>query len=367
MASSWQVRANIRNAARSTGPKSVEGKDNSRRNAVTHGFYASVVDDRSGDPDFETERNNWIESFSPRNETTRELADVAFFNLKRLNRLYDVEEACVSLKARAACDAFDLQRREAIDAAEADLIEKPYANYILLTSTVVGCERMIEILDRLDARLENGSWDDECLLLLRAARGKGGESRDKFLKAASDFVIRHQPKMPNEKSAASLLDEALGVVPEPIADPELDLSEQDSKRLIKAWEILLERIEEDRGELNLIKGELEGEDDHTRRLYMVKSQMDFGPEGQTLRRCIAQATQAFHKSYANLQKASGVDLSKTTGPVAAQPQSPPPPAPKPPERIEPKSKPVDFVGSGAMNGLMNFSVGRAPEMVTSRR
>jgi hypothetical protein len=43
MATQAQINANRRNAKKSTGPKTQEGKNRSRMNAVVHGRYARVV------------------------------------------------------------------------------------------------------------------------------------------------------------------------------------------------------------------------------------------------------------------------------------------------------------------------------------
>jgi len=43
MATAAQIEANRRNAQRSTGPKSDEGKDRVRRNALKHGMAARTV------------------------------------------------------------------------------------------------------------------------------------------------------------------------------------------------------------------------------------------------------------------------------------------------------------------------------------
>jgi hypothetical protein len=58
--SARQVAANQRNALLSTGPRTAEGKENSRKNALKHGLCALVLDVPGEDPDvFDTRLQDW--------------------------------------------------------------------------------------------------------------------------------------------------------------------------------------------------------------------------------------------------------------------------------------------------------------------
>ena len=57
--SARKIEANRRNAAKSTGPKSIEGKEKSRRNGWTHGMAAVVVVPEEETAAFEAARAEW--------------------------------------------------------------------------------------------------------------------------------------------------------------------------------------------------------------------------------------------------------------------------------------------------------------------
>jgi hypothetical protein len=91
MSSQKQIEANRRNALKSTGPKSDEGKAQSRMNALRHGLTAAqAVLPNEDENDYEKFREGMLESYAP--EDSAELAIVeelvnANWRLLRLHRV----------------------------------------------------------------------------------------------------------------------------------------------------------------------------------------------------------------------------------------------------------------------------------------
>ena len=91
MSSQKQIEANRRNALKSTGPKSGEGKEKSRMNALRHGLTAGqAVLPHENEDDYEKLREGMLESYAP--SDAAELAIVeelvnAYWRLLRLHRV----------------------------------------------------------------------------------------------------------------------------------------------------------------------------------------------------------------------------------------------------------------------------------------
>src|ERR1700757_509638 len=91
MISDKQLEANRRNALKSTGPKSEEGKAKSSMNALRHGLTAAQAvlphEDQHG---YEKLREGMLESYAPENPAEQaiveELAN-AYWRLMRLHRV----------------------------------------------------------------------------------------------------------------------------------------------------------------------------------------------------------------------------------------------------------------------------------------
>jgi hypothetical protein len=74
MSSLRQIDANRQNAAKSTGPKTNEGKRQSRRNAVRHGLTAETVVDALEDPaDYKAFEASVAAGYDPQTAVEREL------------------------------------------------------------------------------------------------------------------------------------------------------------------------------------------------------------------------------------------------------------------------------------------------------
>jgi hypothetical protein len=91
MSTQKQIDANRRNALKSTGPKSDEGKAHSRMNALRHGLTASqAVLPHENEDDYEKLREGMLESYAPADPA--ELAIIeelvnAYWRLLRLHRV----------------------------------------------------------------------------------------------------------------------------------------------------------------------------------------------------------------------------------------------------------------------------------------
>jgi hypothetical protein len=91
MSSQKQIDANRRNALKSTGPKSDDGKAKSRMNALRHGLTAGqAVLPHENEDDYEKLRNGMLESYAPENPAEQALIEElanAYWRLMRLHRV----------------------------------------------------------------------------------------------------------------------------------------------------------------------------------------------------------------------------------------------------------------------------------------
>ncbi len=102
MATQKQIEANRRNAQKSTGPKTEEGKTKSKFNALKHGMTAEVAvlphEDKTS---YEEIRQATIESYQPANGAELMLVDLIAINYWRLLRARRVETVTLDLHIRA--------------------------------------------------------------------------------------------------------------------------------------------------------------------------------------------------------------------------------------------------------------------------
>jgi hypothetical protein len=92
MTSFRQIEANRRNALRSTGPNTEEGKRQSRRNAVRHGLTAeTVIDGLEDSEDYRAFESAVIADYDARTAVERELVLRLASLLWRLRRIISIE------------------------------------------------------------------------------------------------------------------------------------------------------------------------------------------------------------------------------------------------------------------------------------
>src|ERR1700757_3268620 len=91
MISDKQLEANRRNALKSTGPKTGEGKARSSMNALRHGLTAAqAVLPHENEDDYEKIREGMLESYAPENPAEQALVEelvIAYWRLMRMHRV----------------------------------------------------------------------------------------------------------------------------------------------------------------------------------------------------------------------------------------------------------------------------------------
>jgi hypothetical protein len=105
MASQKQTEANRRNARRSTGPKTPEGKAVVSQNTVRHGLLSTTVYvDEGEEPDLERLRADFLAHFQPAGPLEALLVDRIISNAWRLRRVLEVEALYQSHKVEKYMD-----------------------------------------------------------------------------------------------------------------------------------------------------------------------------------------------------------------------------------------------------------------------
>jgi hypothetical protein len=100
MTSFRQIEANRRNALRSTGPTTDDGKRQSRRNALRHGLTAeTVIDGLEDSEDYRAFEAAVIEDYDARTAVERELVLRLASLLWRLRRIITIETALLRIQS----------------------------------------------------------------------------------------------------------------------------------------------------------------------------------------------------------------------------------------------------------------------------
>ena len=175
--------ANRRNGAKSSGPKSAEGKAQARRNALKHGLTATTLP--AIGPEAERIRADrlaeWRVLYAPADGWQSWLIDELVGVSLRLGRIEQVEAQLRDLAAcRAGADLWDEDRRLEVEKTGAGLGRRPSQVVALLRQTPHGCDWLIARWAGL-ARIADGSgdqgWTDDQARLAHDLLGTPATSR----------------------------------------------------------------------------------------------------------------------------------------------------------------------------------------------
>ena len=153
-----QLEANRKNALRSTGPKTLEGKARSRANALKHGLCANVVVPEDAEM-IQTRATAWFHTLKPQNELQDWLVDQISIYSLRIDRAERMERRLRDRKSLAAELVWDDDARLAAEVLGAKVAANPAAIVQQLRRSPAGCDWLIgrwEWLER--AALAEAGW-----------------------------------------------------------------------------------------------------------------------------------------------------------------------------------------------------------------
>ncbi len=138
-----RIGANRANALKSTGPRSAEGKERSRANALKHGLCSATVAVEAEPGAAEARSDAWRQMLKPRGEAQAWLVgEVAAVSL-RIDHLARVERQARDLAALRAELCWDDDRRLAAEALGSRLARGPADVVERLKATPQGCDWLI--------------------------------------------------------------------------------------------------------------------------------------------------------------------------------------------------------------------------------
>ena len=202
-----QLEANRRNAARSTGPRSPEGKANSRRNGLKHGLTGEGIVLPHEDAEEVDRRIATLEAeIKPRTEMARHLVGRLALLTLRLERSAEHEAKAASHRMRKARAEFDDARLAEVERLYSWIASEPATNARRLRNSPEGIDRMIAAIEALRADFDHPggcSWGfrecDQLHHLLGLRRSDVPASRPKALTEAigGDFANLTQADRPD--------------------------------------------------------------------------------------------------------------------------------------------------------------------------
>jgi len=149
-----QIEANRKNAQKSTGPKTPEGKERSRANGLKHGLTGAGVVVPTEDAEKLDERFAALEAeLKPSGELARSLVSRVALLLIRMERSAEHEAKSIANRMRKAEAAFDDARLAEMENYYSWIAAEPATNARRLRMTPEGIKRIHAVLEDLRADL----------------------------------------------------------------------------------------------------------------------------------------------------------------------------------------------------------------------
>ena len=294
---------NRQNAAKSTGPKTDEGKAASRQNATKHGLRAEVVALPNEDPDVVAARSEaWNDYYRPRSPGAQHLVNECVAATLLSDRCHKYHNAALSEQVRNAERNWDNQRADAVQALSVLLKTDPALAVHRLKQTAHGLRWMVAEWSRLLAALvECRRWTDPELgqaIRLMGHRPEPEHMRESAAVWYLRFLNLFSRDVPDPDAEWLLfLDEYLPNLDEPRQKANRDPDRDRCRREIR--EVAAEEIER----LRVALAALQEGDELDRAESGARAMVLSDPTSARLfLRYHSEARNSFHRSYAALLK-----------------------------------------------------------------
>ncbi|WZO95935.1 hypothetical protein EP7_002908 [Isosphaeraceae bacterium EP7] len=174
-----RIDANRRNAMRSTGPKTAEGKEKSRRNSLIHGLAATVVVPEGETQAARDRAEQWNSSLRPVNAFEMCLVETIAVESLRIERCRIEERLVRDTRARRATTCWADERKADAAKLGRSLPGRPDEVAARLAATAPGCDWMIDRWRALGHALDKtGTWTDAQQTMALDLMGIAADLRD---------------------------------------------------------------------------------------------------------------------------------------------------------------------------------------------
>ncbi len=339
MTSTYAAESNRRNALKSSGPKSLEGKERSRSNSLKHGATARVLALPGEDPEeLAKQRHAWIDSNTTDDPIERAILERAFEAWQQLGRSLRVQqgrverqmqEAEVLERQRADDVALELGNRLFCDSngpSQCYPNRPPFAGTTLtsgndspgdpdqparlvlrLESTAAGCRWLLARWKELGEILEDGEcWRSPDRF--RAIRLLGKQPLDALVDRhvrgifLACHVLRPVKKSPFDDLLREVGDNPLDSRSDfRPALKELTIAPYTPKDPAEARNILANVVDRATSRLQVLLAEHEAREEALASSAADRHAFDFDHDGELMRRYEASCDRAFHRALAQLR------------------------------------------------------------------
>ena len=198
--------ANRANAAKSTGPKTEEGKERSRRNALKHGLTgAGIVQPLEDEAKLHADIDKWLTDLNPQDEIERAMVKGIAIAESQIDRARVMEAAMRQSRVDRAENHWTQDQQLEVQRLADKLPKAKTPGLIVaeLRQTPAGCDWLIERWQELDRALDlKEDWNDECRTMAFDLLGTPRAMREFSIDLPTDATLAEKRALAHRRIAA---------------------------------------------------------------------------------------------------------------------------------------------------------------------